>query len=1019
MSTESPSVLVLLVTSNAELWLPDVIESVRNQTFDDLEVLAIDNASTDRSRRLVDKAFGQANVIGLERRVGYGRALAAGLKVAAERGSTATAFLLLHDDAAMDPGSVEAMMLALERERVGIVGAKLVEWDFPERLLEVGLTTDHFGRIFNPLERGELDQGQHDGLKEVFYSSSACLLVSRDVVEKVGLFDLRYAMLRDDFDLCWRARIAGYRAVVTTQARVRHVAATTNAVREAPAAGRARYFSDRNLFASLIKNYSLPRMLYTLPASLGISLVNAILFAFTGRRNAAKQTLSALQWNLVHLPSTLRARARSQRRRRVPDRDVVKLMVRGAPRVRTYVERAFEQIVGEPAEGLDEDDDGTIARIEAERGGGGRFIRNHPVGLVLAIFALLYLIGARRLFGTGGLAGADFAPFPGRPGDFFTAFFSGWRAGGTGAAAPASPALFLEGILSLLTFGSAHIAERLFVLSLIPLAAASASSLAGAVGLPLRARWTAAIAYGLSPLALAAFSQGRIPDLVVVTALPVLLLPALRAGGFAPKVGWRSLATGVIGLAVVASIAPYALVAVAGAGVIVALCAVVAGAGERAPRVAAAAIVQAAGATLVLLPWSIELFKSGSLIGSRPGPYGVPLTSLLHLSAGGRSPIPTVFAWAFPAAGAAGVLLAIATRDTLVKMFAIVATIGLGLAWAVSRGVPWIAPRPALPLTLAALGIALLAALAAEGIVPALQQRSFGALHLVSVTLAAFAFVAAVTGGAFLTRGNLHGLATSGELVPAFFASEAKQLGDFRILWLGGSPRALHADITGSQGETATTYLDRRAGAGQRYLETALASILTRQTEQGGRLLAPLGIRYVVLRTADRDIARLFVRQVDLAFSQRFKGAEILGNDAWLPIAAGVSSPRWIAASLSAPKDALVAAASAPLDPGRSGVVREVRPGRFEGTVGADARAILLAEPFGTPWRADTAHGRISGLPSFGWATGFPLPPGGGPIVVTWNGQGWQRLALLAELAILVAIAAAWSRRAAMERGER
>jgi len=255
MSAEATSVLVLLVASDAETWLPDVIEGVRNQTYEDIEVLAVDNASTDRSRSLLEKAFGRANIVSLDRRVGYGRALAAGLKVAAERGSTGEAFLLLHDDAAMDAGTIEAMVAALDRERVGIVGAKLVEWDDPDSLQEVGLTTDRYGRIYNPLERGELDQGQHDGLKEVFYSSSACLLVSRDVVERIGLFDLRYVAMRDDYDLSWRARIAGYRSVVTTDARVRHAVASQRALRPGvPAFGRARYFSDRNMFASLIKN---------------------------------------------------------------------------------------------------------------------------------------------------------------------------------------------------------------------------------------------------------------------------------------------------------------------------------------------------------------------------------------------------------------------------------------------------------------------------------------------------------------------------------------------------------------------------------------------------------------------------------------------------------------------------------------------------------------------------------------------------------------------------------------------
>ena len=1020
MSTENASVLVLLVASNAESWLPDVIEGVRNQTYDEIDVLAVDNASTDRSRPLLAKAFGAAKIVTLDRRVGYGRALAAGLKVAAERGSMAEAFLLLHDDAAMDPQSVAAMVEALGRERVGVVGAKLVDWSEPEQLLEVGLTTDRFGRIFNPLEAGELDHGQHDGLKEVFYCSSACLLVGREVVEKVGLFDLRYAMLRDDFDFCWRARLAGFRTVVTTGARARHVVAGIRGRRPGPVAGRVRYFSERNMFSSLIKNYGIGSLLVALPVTLGISIVNAVLFSITGRRSAARQTFSAVQWNLVHLPSTLRLRTRSQRRRTIRDRDVTKLMMRGTPRVRSYVAQALEKIVGEPAEGIDEE--GPRIAPEDERAHPTRaFVKAHPVATVGVLLGLLYLIGARHLIGGGGLAGADFAPFPAHPGDFFGEFFSGWRSAGTGGAAPASPALFLYGLLSIASFGSAHLAERIVVLSLIPLAAASASSCAKSIGFPRGARWAASIAYAISPLALAMFSQGLIPDLVLFAALPVLLLPAFRAGGFAPRGDWRSLGTGVIGLAVVASVSPYALPAVAGAGFVLAAAMAISSNRSGAARLAATALAQSIGATILLLPWSVELFKPGSLFGAGPHAFGVPLTNLVRTSPGGSLPIPGPFAWAFPAGAAAGLALAVSSRDRLAKTLAISGTGAVLLAWAVSRGTPWIAPRPALPLALAGLAIALLAGIAVEGLVPALSTRSFGAFHLGFGALGIFVLVAFSAGVGFLARGDLSGLKTSGDLTPAFFSAEARQLGDFQVLWLDGTTRALSFDLADSAGETALTYAVRRAGAGHSYLTGAVSSVLARQTEQGGRLLAPLGVRYVVLRPGiARDVAEALSRQVDLSFAERFRGAEILENEAWLPVGGAVSSPRWAAASLAAPADSSIAAASLPLDPGRVGALHRERPGRFVGSGQSSARSLLLAQEYGGAWRAETVHGELGPARSFGWATSFPLTGvSGGPLLVTWTGQVWHRLALLAEVLMLVSIGVAWSRRAAFERGER
>jgi GT2 family glycosyltransferase len=1015
MDPENSSVLVLLVATNGERWLREVIEGIRNQTHDDLTVIPVDNASTDGSRKLLEKAFGRENVVVLERRVGYGRALAAGLKVVADRAIPADAFLLLHDDAVMDPGSVEAMAGALTHERVGVVGAKLVEFDEPEALQEVGLTTDRFGRLYNPLEAGELDQGQHDGLKEVFFSSSACLLVAREVVERVGLFDLRYVTLRDDYDFSWRARVAGFRSVVTSDARVRHAVASYRNLRPGFVTGRVRYFSERNMIASLIKNYRLPTLLVALPVTLVMSLLNAILFAFTGRRQQARQTLSAMQWNLIHLPSTLRARARAQRRRKSPDADVLKFMVRGAPRLRSYFERALEQVVGDPAEGIEEAEG--LAVPDQRRPRLIDRVRAHPVGISLTVLALLYLIGARSLFGSGGLAGADMAPFPSGAGDFFSEFFSGWRSAGTGGAAPASPFLFLAGVLSVITFGSVRLAERVLVLSLVPLACGAAWKAAGAIGMPVTAKRIAAAAYALSPLTLAAFFQGRFPELVLIAAMPALLIPLLRAGGFADPGGWRSPAAGALGLAVITTISPWAPIAVLGTGLLLAVAGVVTGQ-RSAIRAAAVGLALPIAAIVVLLPWSVELFRSGSPIGARPGPFGAPLTDLIRLVPSSPFPIPAPMAWAFPLAAATGFLLATPERRRIARALALVGTLALLIAWAVSRGVPWIAPRPGLPLSIAAVCLAMLAGIGAEGLVPLLRARSFGAPHVALGGVTAFGVAAMVVGVAFLAGGSFDGLRRAGELEPAFFQAEERTFGDFRVLWLAGDMRALRADLSAPEGETILTFGARRSGPGEDYLEGILASVLARRTEQAGRLLAPAGVRYVVLRPAiDVDVVRAFARQIDMRFAQRFAGSQVLSNEAWLPVAGAVNSPDWVAASNAEPDRPLLAAA--PEDPGRSGSLRRVRPGVLAGRIGVGVGALLLGEEFSDQWHVRAGGRDLSSTRSFGWANAFSVGAASGPVVVAWGGQGWHRLALLAETLMLVAIAVAWSRRSARERGER
>lgn len=1015
MDPENSSVLVLLVATNGDPWLREVIEGIRNQTHDDITVIAVDNASTDGSRKLLEKAFGRDNVVGLDRRVGYGRALAAALKIVAERAIPADAFLVLHDDAVMDPESVGAMLDAMTRERVGIVGAKLVEYDQPEVLQEVGLTTDRFGRLYNPLESGELDQGQHDGLKEVFFSSSACLLVAREVVERVGLLDLRYVALRDDYDFAWRARIGGYRSVVTSGARVRHAVASYRNLRPGFVSGRIRYFSDRNMIASLIKNYSIRSLLFTLPVTIVASLLNAILFALTGRRGHARQTLAALQWNAVHLPSTLRARARAQRRRKSPDKDVHKFMVKGAPRIRSYFERALEQVVGEPAEGVEEAE-GFIP--EQRRTTMIDRIRAHPVGIGLTLLALLYIIGARSLYGAGGLAGADMAPFPPNTKDFFAEYFSGWRSAGSGGAAPASPFLFLAGALSVLTFGSVRLAERILFLSMVPLACGAAWRAAGVLGLSTGGRRVVTAVYALSPLALAAFFQGRFAELVLIAALPALLTPLFRIAGLAPPGGWRSAAGGALGLAVVTTVAPWSLVAVFGAGLAIAIAGVATG-DRRAFRAAAAGAALPLAAIVVLLPWSAELFRDGSPIGARPGPLGVPLTDLLRLVPSQPFPIPAPLAWAFPLAAAAGVAVATPERRNTARTLAVVGTLALLVAWAVSRGVPWIASRPGFPLAIAAVAMAFLAGMAAEGLVPLLRARSFGAPHVALGGISAYGIAAMVVGMALIAAGSFDGLRRAGELEPAFFQAEERTFGDFRVLWLAGNGRGLRADLSAPEGETVLTFGARRAGPGEDYLESVLASIVARRTEQAGRLLAPTGVRYVVLRPAiDEDIVFAFARQTDMRFYQRgTAGTQVWRNEAWLPIAAAVRAPEWVAASTSEPDRP--ALSSVPEDPGRAGSLKRIRPGVLGGRIGIGVGSILLAEDFSDGWRVRAGSREIQPVRSFGWATAFPTGSTSGPIVVAWEGQGGHRLALVLQAALLALIGYAWSRRAARERGER
>src|SRR6185369_197595 len=120
---KEPSVLVVLVVHDGLPWLRECLRSVSRQTHPRLGIVAVDNASTDGSRPVLEQALGADRVVAMSKNVGLPAAFQAGLKNdAAER---ADYLLLLHDDTALEPDAVARMVEAAERvDGVGVVGPK-------------------------------------------------------------------------------------------------------------------------------------------------------------------------------------------------------------------------------------------------------------------------------------------------------------------------------------------------------------------------------------------------------------------------------------------------------------------------------------------------------------------------------------------------------------------------------------------------------------------------------------------------------------------------------------------------------------------------------------------------------------------------------------------------------------------------------------------------------------------------------------------------------------------------------
>jgi GT2 family glycosyltransferase len=1015
-SRRPSTVLVVLVVRDGADWLRECLRALAAQSHRPLAVLAVDNASRDGSRDLLEQALGSQRVLTLTEDAGVSGSIGAVLELSASR--EADYLLVLHDDTALDPDAVEKLIEAATLEgveRIGIVGPKIVDWDNQRILREVGRSTDRFGHPYTPLQDGELDQGQFDRVLEVLFVSSAAMLVSRECLERVGAPDERFGSHHEDLDLCWRARLAGFRVLMTPLARARHMDAEASGRRPGEEQDRSeRYYGDRAALASMLKNYRLGSLVVLLPLYAVLGFARLLWLTLTRHFEDGMELVAAWGWNVVHLPGTLRRRFRAQRTRAVPDRSIRRFMETSGLRLPRWFETA-SRILAEQRE-LEEQDEGAPVR-QRLRHQGVSLIRAHPVVVATFVGALFSLAAFRGLISPDPLSGGALPSFPAHPDGFFRELLSGVRTTGFGGTAAASPALGMLGGLSALLFSSGAIAQKAILVGGGALGAIFLyRSLARHTGSPFSAV-VGASAYAVSATVLWAYSEGRVGLLVVVALIPVLIdrFEASFARD-APTVPRRFVVALGLLIAVGISFEPGFAVAAA------LLLGVHLVAGDRRARGLVPILTGSAVAAALVFPIVPGLVQGeGRALSSRIGiPDMGQLARFVLAPAHGSDFLPSspgngVIAWFLPAAALLGLALARPELRARANRAALVSVAAVFLSWASAAG--W------LPLALSnapvytVLAACSAASLVSIGIASILGVRSeeFGFRQLCA---GALTFVVVVGVVLQATEAMIGGWAIGGpeKIPPSWAVVRSDAEGTYRVLWIGrdvgtrfpspgGDPQGVVADagsslryaVTGPDGVTSFDLGRSPAGPGDADLRAVLADVASGVTVHAGALLAPLAVRFVVV--ADGDLpASMRTRlgnQVDFDVQQA-SGLTIYRNARALPVAGELPGDPALERALGS--SSLTARILLPSV--RASSFTRVAGG-WDG-LGTGGTAFLSSE-FAPGWRLE---GRPTTPPTraFGWATAFSAPAG--PVRLRYADQ-WIRTAEMAALALLWA-AALW-----------
>ncbi len=540
-------VTAVVISQNGAEWLTTTLKNLRNQSRPVDQFVAADVESSDASVTLLQSA-GASFIVHLPAGSTQSMAANACLKEVDERPGHVHWMWFLHDDSAPEIDALENLLNAANlNPNASVIGSKVIDWNDNEHVLEVDSSITAIGTRFTVLERGELDQGQHDRIHFSHSVSSAGMLVRVDTFAQLGGFTTQIPHFRSELEFCWRVWENGQEVVVAPESRIHHAAASVRELRKQTGEKGSPHFLDRKAGALLILSrtatkWMWARYLLLLLSSVFRGIGYLLVQDFAAARDEWRATISAL---------LSRGRIKALRSAVGP------LPLRHGIRPRFNQQLSFAAT--EVLDGISENSDRLLDavfpnRVDASAVGWKAAlisIAKKPSS-ILAILAITWgLIASRSAWYGEQLISNSTGVVPTDTKILWNEFAANWHAVGMGSTGASHPLQAVIAFLSIFTFNNP-------ATLVVMLSALGAWFAALSLHLSLRSFlphagtrvWLAGL-YGLSPTMTAAISGGDIALVLSAILLPPTILLLRRT-----LTSWRAAALASITTAVLASIWP-------------------------------------------------------------------------------------------------------------------------------------------------------------------------------------------------------------------------------------------------------------------------------------------------------------------------------------------------------------------------------------------------------------------------------------------------------------------------------
>jgi len=212
--TEYPLVSIIIVNYNGKKLLEECFNSLSKVSYPAFEIILVDNNSSDDSIEFIKNHYPKTIIVKLERNYGFAYPNNVGTKNA--KGNF---LLFLNNDTVVTPNFLQELVNTLQSDqKIGICQSML---------LKPNGEIDSSGDFIDSLGVSFSSKEQVKEKKDILSARGACMIVRRQVFEKLNGFDEKFHISFEDVDLGWRAWILGYKVMVIPQSVVYHYGGQT------------------------------------------------------------------------------------------------------------------------------------------------------------------------------------------------------------------------------------------------------------------------------------------------------------------------------------------------------------------------------------------------------------------------------------------------------------------------------------------------------------------------------------------------------------------------------------------------------------------------------------------------------------------------------------------------------------------------------------------------------------------------------------------------------------------------